>query len=242
MPRADNVGGARNAIVATFRAIEERSEGANLNTFNAQLEQVRDQLFVLSAEIGRELLPALTGLLRNASQLVGGFRELNPSVKGLIGFTSLAAAGVTTLGLAASTLTVTVGFLNTSLISLTGVGGLAGFFAFLGPIAAGVGLVTAALAPLALLIARSAQESREAAAATRRFQDAISSANRAFQDQNGIKSQIQLLQQYIRTQEEFLSNQRQIFQRGRQSHQERGRSLPLSVTMRVSVQRGVVSI
>ena len=62
---AENVGGARNAIVATFRAIEERSEGANLNTFNAQLEQVRDQLFVLSAEIGREVLPALTGLLQN---------------------------------------------------------------------------------------------------------------------------------------------------------------------------------
>ena len=141
---AENVGGARNAIVATFRAIEERSEGANLNTFNAQLEQVRDQLFVLSAEIGRELLPALTGLLRTASELVGGFRELNPIVKRLIGFASLAAAGITTLSLAAAGLTVAFGGLSASLAALTGVTGLAGLtagFAALLPFLGTAGLI-----------------------------------------------------------------------------------------------------
>ena len=141
---AENVGGARNAIVATFRAIEERSEGANLNTFNAQLEQVRDQLFVLSAEIGREVLPALTGFLRHVSGLVMSFRELSPTVKAVIGFSSLAAAGLTTLTVAASATVVAVGALNASLVTLTGVGGLAGLaaaFAGLLPFLGAAGLI-----------------------------------------------------------------------------------------------------
>ena len=156
---AEAFGGIRPAIVAVFTEIERRSEGASLGTFNAQLEQLRDQLFVLSTEIGNELLPTLVELLRGANDAVRTFRELPPAVRGVIAIGSVAATGFTTLTLAVSATTVAVSSLNASLFTLTGASGIAGVtagFARILPFLGTAGLIAGGAIAAAYAISRIA--------------------------------------------------------------------------------------
>lgn len=142
--------GESEAVIRFFERLAETSQGADLNTFNAQLEIFRDLLFVAAAEIGQELLPALTAALRQINSWIEAFRELNPEIKAIIAFVTVTATGLTGLGVAVGGLTVAMGALNASLVALTGAAGLAGLAAIVTPLlpilGVGAGLAGVAVA------------------------------------------------------------------------------------------------
>lgn len=142
--------GEGEAVVRFFERLAETSQGADLDSFNAQWEIFRDLLFVVSAEIGKELLPTLTRALKQVNSWLEAFRELNPAIKAAIGVFTLAATGLTGLGVAVGGVTIAVGALNTALIGLTGAAGLAGLAAVVTPLlpilGVGAGLTGTALA------------------------------------------------------------------------------------------------
>ena len=147
---AQRTAGEGEAVIRFFERLAETSQGADPEAFNTQWEIFRDLLYVVSGEIGDELLPALTAALKQVNTWLEAFRELNPSIKAAIGVFTLAATGITGLGVAVGGVTIAVGALNTALIGLTGAAGLAGLAAVVTPLlpilGVGAGLAGTALA------------------------------------------------------------------------------------------------
>ena len=90
---AESVGGPTQAIIRLFEHVSEVAQGADINTINKQLDELKDRLFVLRAALGESLQPIILGalkLLNSLADVVSGlpsfFKEF---ISVLIIFTSL---------------------------------------------------------------------------------------------------------------------------------------------------------
>ena len=96
---ANDVGGPTQAIVKTLGYISNIAVGANLETINAQLDNLQDRAFVLRSEIGEQLRPIIIELLKALSAVTDAFIGTNDIVKTFIATTiALGAVFGKTLG------------------------------------------------------------------------------------------------------------------------------------------------
>ena len=123
---AESVGGHTQALVLVFEEMGRASEGANLDTLNAQFDIFQDQSNLLAAQLGEHLIPAIVAVLKQVNQWIEAFNNLDDRAQAAIAWAAALATGLTGLVAVAGTATIALGALNASLAALTGASGLAG--------------------------------------------------------------------------------------------------------------------
>ena len=128
--------------------MDRASEGANLDTLNAQLDILRDLSRVLAAELGEHLIPAIVAVIKEVNAWIDRFRTMDDRAQAAIAWAAALANGfwqglVTVIGNCGHS---AFGALSASLSALTGASGVAA-------LTAGVGGLVAALAAAAPYIA-----------------------------------------------------------------------------------------
>ena len=140
---AEDSGNVTQFLVDVLKEIDRTSQGANLDTFNAQLDILQDQARILSSEIGAELLPALTDFLKFLNSIIQELRNLPSEAKFVIGALTSVGAGVTALTAILGTGIIAVNAFTGSLAAATGVGAGAAGGGVLGLAAAATGAIPA---------------------------------------------------------------------------------------------------
>ena len=143
---ADQVGGHTQAMVRLLEEMGRASEGANLNTLNAQIDILQDQTRLLAAELGEHLVPAIVSILKEVNVWIERFKNMDDRAQAAIAWATALTTALTGLGVIVGTTTLGFGALSASLGAITGASGIAG-------LAAGVGGLTTALATAAPYIA-----------------------------------------------------------------------------------------
>ena len=204
---ADAVGGPAAAVTLTMQHMAQVARGADLDTLNAQLDIFYDSSRVLGAELGEHLIPAVVFFFREINAGIQWFRSLSDEAQSAIAWSAALGTGFTALVGAVGSVSAALAFLNANLIATTGVGGLAGLGTLLapaGPIVAGFGLATAAIAPFVALIVKSRVEMNNARRASSEFARQVSRTIAAVGNTEAIETQIRSLQDYIDTQKEVI--------------------------------------
>ena len=135
---ADAVGGPVQAIILLTEEMGRASEGANLDTFNAQMDILQDQVSLLAAELGEHLIPAIVSILKQVNIWIEEFRNLDDEAQSAIAWTAAIATGVASLAAVVGTATVAFGAFSASIGALTGTAGLGGVAALAGQAAGGL--------------------------------------------------------------------------------------------------------
>lgn len=143
---AASVGGPTEAILLLLDEMARSSEGANLDTFNAQLDILRDQARLLAAELGEHLIPAIVSILKQVNVWIERFRHMDDSVQAAIAWAGALATALTGLTTVIGVATLGFGALSASLTAITGASGVAA-------LTAGIGSLVAAFAAAAPYIA-----------------------------------------------------------------------------------------
>ena len=143
---SESVGGPTQAILLLLNEMERASEGANLDTLNAQLDILRDLSRVLAAELGEHLIPAIVAIVKEINVWIERFRTMDDRAQAAIAWAAALVTAVTGLVVVVGTATLGFGALSASLSALTGASGIAA-------LTAGVGGLVAALAAAAPYIA-----------------------------------------------------------------------------------------
>ena len=143
---AASVGGPTQAILLLLDEMARASEGANLDTFNAQLDILRDQSRLLAAELGEHLIPAIVSVLKQVNIWIERFRHMDDSVQAAIAWAGALATALTGLATVVGVATLGFGALSASLTAITGASGVAA-------LTAGIGGLVAAFAAAAPYIA-----------------------------------------------------------------------------------------
>ena len=145
---AEAVGGPVEAIIRLTEEMGRASEGANLDTFNAQIDILRDQAGLLAAELGEHLIPAIVSILKQVNVWIEEFRNMDDEAQSAIAWSIALATGVAALGAAVGTATVAIGAFSASIGALTGTAGLGGVATLAGQAAGGLGRVVSILGRL----------------------------------------------------------------------------------------------
>ena len=139
-------GGATAAIIRITEEMARASEGANLDTLNAQMDILLDQSRLLAAELGEHLVPAIVSIVKEVNVWIERFRNLDDRAQAAIAWAIALATALTGLSVIVGTATLGFGALSASLAAITGVAGVAG-------LTAGIGGLTAAFVAAAPFIA-----------------------------------------------------------------------------------------
>ena len=145
---AEAVGGPVEAIIRLTEEMGRASEGANLDTFNAQIDILQDQASLLAAELGEHLIPAIVSILKQVNIWIEEFRNMDDEAQAAIAWTAAVATGVAALAAVVGTATVAVGAFSASIGALTGTAGLGGVATLAGQAAGGLGRVVSILGRL----------------------------------------------------------------------------------------------
>ena len=153
---AEAVGGPVRAIIMLTEEMGRASEGANLDSFNAQMDILRDQAGLLAAELGEHLVPAIVAVLKEVNRWIEEFRDLDDRAQAAIAWAAALATGLTALVAVVGTATVAFGGLAAAANTLVGTGsagGIAGVGRIFGGAAKGIGSIVkpASLATTALI-------------------------------------------------------------------------------------------
>ena len=124
------------------------SEGANLDTFNAQMDILQDQVSLLAAELGEHLIPAIVEILKQVNEWIEAWREMDDSAQAAIAWASVLATAVAGLATVVGTATVAFGAFSASIGAITGTAGLGGVATLAGRAAGGLGRVASILGRL----------------------------------------------------------------------------------------------
>ena len=143
---ADAAGGNTQALLLVLAEMGRASEGANLDTLNAQIDILSDQARLLQAELGEHLIPAIVAIAKEVNAWIERFRNLDDRAQAAIAWAIALATALTGLSVIVGTATLGFGALSASLAAMTGVAGVAG-------LTAGIGGLTAAFVAAAPFIA-----------------------------------------------------------------------------------------
>ena len=143
---ADAAGGNTQALLLVLAEMGRASEGANLDTLNAQIDILSDQARLLQAELGEHLIPAIVAIAKEVNVWIERFRNLDDRAQAAIAWAIALATALTGLSVIVGTATLGFGALSASLAAMTGVAGVAG-------LTAGIGGLTAAFVAAAPFIA-----------------------------------------------------------------------------------------
>ena len=143
---ADAAGGNTQALLLVLAEMGRASEGANLDTLNAQIDILSDQARLLQAELGEHLIPAIVAIAKEVNVWIERFRNLDDRAQAAIAWAIALATALTGLSVIVGTATLGFGALSASLAAITGVAGVAG-------LTAGIGGLTAAFVAAAPFIA-----------------------------------------------------------------------------------------
>ena len=143
---SEAAGGPTQAILLLLDEMHRTSEGANLDTLNAQLDILQDLSRVLAAELGEHLIPAIVAIVKQVNAWIESFINAGDGVQKAIAWAAALATALTGLVTVIGTATLGFGALSASLSALTGASGVAA-------LTAGVGGLVAALAAAAPYIA-----------------------------------------------------------------------------------------
>ena len=145
---ADAAGGNTQALLLVLAEMGRASEGANLDTLNAQIDILSDQARLLQAELGEHLIPAIVAIAKEVNVWIERFRNLDDRAQAAIAWAIALATALTGISVIVGTATLGFGALSASLAAMTGVAGVAG-------LTAGIGGLTAAFVAAAPFIAVS---------------------------------------------------------------------------------------
>ena len=145
---ADAAGGNTQALLLVLAEMGRASEGANLDTLNAQIDILSDQARLLQAELGEHLIPAIVAIAKEVNLWIERFRNMDDRAQAAIAWAIALATALTGLSVIVGTATLGFGALSASLAAITGVAGVAG-------LTAGIGGLTAAFVAAAPFIAVS---------------------------------------------------------------------------------------
>ena len=143
---ADAAGGNTQALLLVLAEMGRASEGANLDTLNAQIDILSDQARLLQAELGEHLIPAIVAIAKEVNVWIERFRNMDDRAQAAIAWAIALATALTGLSVIVGTATLGFGALSASLAAITGVAGVAG-------LTAGIGGLTAAFVAAAPFIA-----------------------------------------------------------------------------------------
>ena len=143
---ADAAGGNTQALLLVLAEMGRASEGANLDTLNAQIDILSDQARLLQAELGEHLIPAIVAIAKEVNVWIERFRNLDDRAQAAIAWAIALATALTGISVIVGTATLGFGALSASLAAMTGVAGVAG-------LTAGIGGLTAAFVAAAPFIA-----------------------------------------------------------------------------------------
>ena len=143
---ADAAGGNTQALLLVLAEMGRASEGANLDTLNAQIDILSDQARLLQAELGEHLIPAIVAIAKEVNVWIERFRNLDDRAQAAIAWAIALATALTGISVIVGTATLGFGALSASLAAITGVAGVAG-------LTAGIGGLTAAFVAAAPFIA-----------------------------------------------------------------------------------------
>ena len=143
---ADAAGGNTQALLLVLAEMGRASEGANLDTLNAQIDILSDQARLLQAELGEHLIPAIVAIAKEVNLWIERFRNMDDRAQAAIAWAIALATALTGLSVIVGTATLGFGALSASLAAITGVAGVAG-------LTAGIGGLTAAFVAAAPFIA-----------------------------------------------------------------------------------------
>ena len=143
---ADAAGGNTQALLLVLAEMGRASEGANLDTLNAQIDILSDQARLLQAELGEHLIPAIVAIAKEVNVWIERFRNMDDRAQAAIAWAIALATALTGLSVIVGAATLGFGALSASLAAITGVAGVAG-------LTAGIGGLTAAFVAAAPFIA-----------------------------------------------------------------------------------------
>ena len=143
---ADAAGGNTQALLLVLAEMGRASEGANLDTLNAQIDILSDQARLLQAELGEHLIPAIVAIAKEVNVWIERFRNMDDRAQAAIAWAIALATALTGLSVIVGTATLGFGALSASFAAITGVAGVAG-------LTAGIGGLTAAFVAAAPFIA-----------------------------------------------------------------------------------------
>ena len=143
---ADAAGGNTQALLLVLAEMGRASEGANLDTLNAQIDILSDQARLLQAELGEHLIPAIVAIAKEVNVWIERFRNMDDRAQAAIAWAIALTTALTGLSVIVGAATLGFGALSASLAAITGVAGVAG-------LTAGIGGLTAAFVAAAPFIA-----------------------------------------------------------------------------------------
>ena len=145
---AEAVGGPTEAIILLLEEMTRASQGADLNTLNAQLDILQDQSRIAAAQLGEHLIPAVVSIVMTLNEWIQAFNELDDETQKAIAYGVALATGLTALTAVVSGAVVAVGALSASLAAITGTAGLGGVATLAGQAAGSLGRVVSILGRL----------------------------------------------------------------------------------------------
>ena len=178
---ADAVGGPVQAIIMLTEEMGRASEGANLDTLNAQIDILQDQSRILAAELGEHLIPAIVGIVRHINEWIQAFNDLDDDAQAAIAWAAALATGLAGLTAVVGGAVVAFGALSASAAAITGASGLAGIAGLAGQAASGLGRVVGVLGRVASVGGLAVTAITTLVEAWRMIYDAFNQ-NRPFED------------------------------------------------------------
>ena len=92
---ADAAGGNTQALLLVLAEMGRASEGANLDTLNAQIDILSDQARLLQAELGEHLIPAIVAIAKEVNVWIERFRNLDDRAQAAIAWAIALATALT---------------------------------------------------------------------------------------------------------------------------------------------------
>lgn len=144
---------APEAIRRIIPALDEITEGADINTLNAQFDILQDQAAVTAARFGELLVPSIVNVLQQITDMLEYMRSLDEDTRRLIVTIGATGAGGATLIAGFTGLTLAIGAMNAALKISVGATGLAGLSKIIGSLSTAVPILTGAFYALEVAIA-----------------------------------------------------------------------------------------
>ena len=107
----------QEAIKRVIPALDSLTQGANIDSLNAQLDILQDQARFTAASYGDILVPEIVKLLKTFNNWLDWLQQLDPATKSLITTTGVFVAGVAGLTAVVTTAALAIGAFNAALVA-----------------------------------------------------------------------------------------------------------------------------
>ena len=150
---SERFGGDAALLTRILTKLGQVSRGADLETFNAQIDILQDSAAVLADELGQHLVPIIVSFLKEINIAIQYLKDLDDRWQRLIAFTAAGATGLAALATVVGGVTLAIGAMNAALAISVGATGFAGLAAVGGSLVAVFNPVTLAILATAAAIA-----------------------------------------------------------------------------------------